>query len=280
MEIIESRLIYGLNARANTTQANVFGSLQIGKDIQSVDLNANKAYTVTAFCKSGDSFNFNPVTSVATGTTFVPGSGMQEQQIGSDTATASGDIVVTITSAYTGTMVFSVPVTQGDTPEQWIDKIVAKANLTLVEYLPTFNLLRSGNSLYINSTPIDVSANGKEVSFHGPDDPTLNLAIDGGSTGITSSPTSIRTATGTETLGVKIFGGDGNDFDGDPIGNITPLAMLVRTEKACTIDLIINGYNWLMPMNSTILLHLIPDETNWQFSPVDNGWIEITIIGQ
>lgn len=280
MEITSARLTYGLNARATSSQPNIFGDFQIGGNLLSFAPEIRKAYTITAFCKSGDSFNFNPVTSVATGTTFVPGSGMQEQQIGSDTATASGDIVVTITSAYTGTMVFSVPVTQGDTPEQWIDKIVAKANLTLVEYLPTFNLLRSGNSLYINSTPINVSANGKEVSFHGPDDPTLNLAIDGGSTGITSSPTSIRTATGTETLGVKIFGGDGNDFDGDPIGYITPLAMLVRTEKACAIDLIINGYNWLMPMNSTILLHLIPDETNWQLSPVDNGWVEVTVLGQ
>lgn len=279
MNIIESRLIYGLNARANTTQANVFGSLQIGKDIQSIDIDARKAYTLTAFCKANDSFQLNPFSGVATGTNFVSGNGMQEQQIGSDTATASGDIVVTLTSVSIGEQIWSVPVAQGDTPEQWIDKIVAKANLTLPEYVPGFNLLRSGNSLFVNSTPIVVSANGKQVSFHGPDDPTLNLSIDGGATGITSSATSIRTATGSETLGVKIFGGDGKDFDGVDIGYTYPTGMLIRTERHCTIDLVLTGGSIQIPNNSTMLLHLIPDETQWQFSPVDNGWVEITVVG-
>ena len=265
MEITSARLTYGLNARATSSQPNISGDIQIGSNLTSLSLDVTKAYSLKAFCPDGGSFTFDPTTGAAEETTDWGVLGELKLLLeGVGTVVGDGTIEINIGGFNWSS---SVPVSNGDTPVQWIEKVVTQLNAEFAaETSYDFRLRRDGTSLIFESNPVAETPGTITELF------SFTLALVEGATGIEPAEATIIYPD------YKIHGGEGKDFDGIIISPMAPKAILIESSTPFEVQIGVSTLD--IPANGVILLKEVPSETAWTFTAVNEGWIEITVAGQ
>jgi hypothetical protein len=231
MDLTQSILSYGLRSTATPTSTNVFNDVEIGvAQTQERFADADVIYSLRAvMAGSASSLSISQFYGTCTATTFVTGTAQVETATAAGTITASGNASVTVTSSVlTGSpLTISVPVILGDTASVWAGKArTALAANTAIAALFSVGGTTTGISLTKSSATIG------GLSIYSANDATLNIALANGTcTGITAAPTSANTTAGVATSGVKLYDGDGKDFE----GNALPLmSTLYATLLSCT----------------------------------------------
>lgn len=219
MILTNSRATFGLNTRATPTATNVTGPVQIGANNETVTLTADVAYSLRAiFAGGSDVLALDLTANDTTGSTaWVAGTAQVETATAAGTITGSGNATVIVTAAgMTGSpKTISVAVTNGDTAATWAGKVrTALAADTAVSAL--FTVSGSTTSIVLTRRPTTSYTVGTStVGIYPANDATLNISLANGTcTGITTAGTSANTTSGVATDGVKIYDGDGNDFEG------------------------------------------------------------------
>jgi len=254
--------MFGLNASATSSQHNISGDFQVGGNIESYSLDADKAMSMKANCPAGGAFMFNPTIGnaspigtwaddVAYQTLQLVGSGWGDAIITDATQINFGDI--------------SVPVTTGQTPEVWGQAVCDAVNATLTG---------SGYRLRMNGT---------EMIFEPDPNSATPGIVDVDDLFVVTGPTAgfgnKNSTLATRPSQFGILEGEGNDFDGNPLAPITPAAMLIKTAPACSIMLLDTGGLLTIPANGMLLFKELPNDTQWEFTPATAGVIQITLIG-
>lgn len=231
MTLTNSRATIGLQSKATPTSAATSGTLQIGANPSVITFpDADVAYAIRAFfAAGGPSFTPNLNTGVTTGSTaFVAGAAQIETATAAGSATSSGNITITVTSAgMTGSpLAITVPIVNADAPATWAEKVrvALAANATIAA---RFTVSGTTTAIVLTRKPGTVLvADNESVNLFLATDGTLNIAIAAGSTGITAAASSANTLAGTVTSGVMIRDGDGKDIFGITIPTCTPKAVL------------------------------------------------------
>ena len=231
MNLSNSRAIIGLTSKATPTSTAVNGTVQIGDNSRNISLpDIDVAYCVRAFFAAGaPTFAVNLTTGATTGSTaFVTGVAQVETATAAGTASASGDITITVTSAgMTGSpLAITVPILIGDVAATWATKVRAAltANAVIAE---RFAITGATTAIILTRKPGQVLTDGtNSVNLFVATDATLNVAIAAGTTGITSAASSANTTLGTVTSGVHIHDGDAKDFEGVTIPTCVPNGVL------------------------------------------------------
>lgn len=263
--------MFGLNASATSSQHNISGDFQVGGNIESYSLDADKAMSMKANCPAGGSFYFFPTSGIASpiGTWADDVAYQTLQLVGS----GWGDAIITNVTqvsftgytSSTGTIDTNVAVTTGQTPEIWGQSVCDAINITLAG---------SGYRLRMNGT---------EMIFEPDPNAATPGIVDSGNIFYLGGPTSgfsLKNSTqATRPSQFSIIEGDGKDFDGTTLSPITPAAMLIKTIPACTIYMDTTGGQIVIPANGMILFKEVPQETDWIFTPATAGEIQITLIG-
>lgn len=229
MNLSNARATIGLQASASPTSSNVSGSVQIGENTKTVSFpDADVAYSVRAiFAAGGDSLAINLTTCDTTGSTaFVAGAAQVETATAAGTITLAGNATVTVTAAgMTGSpKAISVPVALADTPASWAAKartaLAADANVSAL-----FSVSGANAAIILTRKPTSShNVPGGALNLHPGNDSLINIALANGTcTGITPAATSANTITGVLSEGVKIYDGDGKDFEGNTISAITDI---------------------------------------------------------
>ena len=230
MNLANSRATLGLTTKATPTSTAVNGSVQIGDNPQTITFpDANVGYSVRAFFAAGaPTFNLALTTGATTGSTaFVTGVAQVETATAAGTASASGDITVTVTSAgMTGSpLAVTVPILINDTAATWATKVrtALAANAVIAA---RFTISGATTAIILTRKPGEVLTDGvNTVNLFVANDSTLNIAL-AGPAGVTAAATSANTTAGTVTSGVYILDGDAKDFEGVTIPTCVPNAVL------------------------------------------------------
>jgi hypothetical protein len=218
MNLANSRATLGLTTKATPTSTAVNGSVQIGDNPQTLTFsNADVAYSLRAFFAAGSpELDLELTTGVTTGSTaFVEGAAQVETATAAGTASASGNVTTTVTSAgMAGSpLAITTAILNGDTAATWAGKVrtTLAANATIAA---RFTVGGTSTSIVLTRKPGDSLTDGNEtVNLFLATDATLNIALAGPS-GVSAAPTSAGTVVGTVTSGVLIRDGDGKDFEG------------------------------------------------------------------
>jgi hypothetical protein len=231
MNLTNSRATIGLTSKATPTSTAVNGTVQLGDNPQTISFPAaNVGYSVRAFLAAGSpTFTLNLTTGHSTGSTaFVTGVAQVETATAAGTASASGNITVTVTSAgMAGSpLAVTVPILSGDTPTVWAVKVRTALTANAV-IAARFTVSGATTAIILTRKPGQVLTDGIEsVNLFVATDATLNVEIAAGSTGITAAATSTNTTAGTATSGVLVRDGNGEDFEGVAIPTCVPKAVL------------------------------------------------------
>lgn len=241
MNLANSRATLGLTTKATPTSTAVNGSVQIGDNPQTITFpDANVGYSVRAFFAAGaPTFNLALTTGATTGSTaFVTGVAQVETATAAGTASASGDVTVTVTSAgMTGSpLAVTVPILSGDTASVWAGKVrtALAANVTIAA---RFTVSGTTTSIILTRKPGEVLTDGvNTVNLFVANDSTLNIAL-AGPAGVTAAATSANTTAGTVTSGVYILDGDAKDFEGVTIPTCVPNAVLFANGGTTALEI-------------------------------------------
>jgi hypothetical protein len=241
MNLANSRATLGLTTKATPTSTAVNGSVQIGDNPQTITFpDANVGYSVRAFFAAGSpTFNLALTTGATTGSTaFVTGVAQVETATAAGTATAPGDVTVTVTSAgMTGSpLAVTVPILNGDTASVWAGKVrtALTANATIAA---RFTVSGTTTSIILTRKPGEVLTDGvNTVNLFVANDSTLNIAL-AGPAGVTTAGTSANTTAGTVTSGVYILDGDAKDFEGVTIPTCVPKAVLFANGGTTALEI-------------------------------------------
>ena len=241
MNLANSRATLGLTTKATPTSTAVNGSVQIGDNPQTITFpDANVGYSVRAFFAAGaPTFALALTTGATTGSTaFVTGVAQVETATAAGTATGSGDITVTVTSAgMTGSpLAVTVPILNGDTASVWAGKVrtALTANATIAA---RFTVSGTTTSIILTRKPGEVLTDGvNTVNLFVATDGTLNIAL-AGPAGVTAAATSANTTAGTVTSGVYILDGDAKDFEGVTIPTCVPKAVLFANGGTTALEI-------------------------------------------
>jgi len=241
MNLANSRATLGLTTKATPTSTAVNGSVQIGDNPQTITFpDANVGYSVRAFFAAGaPTFNLALTTGATTGSTaFVTGVAQVETATAAGTATAPGDVTVTVTSAgMTGSpLAVTVPILNGDTASVWAGKVrtALTANATIAA---RFTVSGTTTSIILTRKPGEVLTDGvNTVNLFVANDSTLNIAL-AGPAGVTTAGTSANTTAGTVTSGVYILDGDAKDFEGVTIPTCVPNAVLFANGGTTALEI-------------------------------------------
>lgn len=239
MNLSNARATIGLQAKATPASTATSGTLQIGANPQVITFpDADVAYSIRAFFAQGDpEFTPNLSTGVTTGSTaFVAGAAQVETATAAGTASASGDITATITSAgMAGSpLAITVPILNGDTAAVWAGKVrtALAANAVIAA---RFVVSGTNTAIVLTRKPgTMLVADNESVNLFLATDATLNIAL-AGPTGVTPAATSANTVAGTVTSGVLIRDGDGNDFEGVAIPACNVFALLLDNSGLNTL---------------------------------------------
>jgi hypothetical protein len=255
MSISSPRAFYGLSAAANPSKTLVSGAFELGRRQSQIELASTVAYSVRAvLADSAATLTVVLSTGVASGTTFAAGAPQVETATAAGTITVSGNATVTVTSAgMTGSpLAISVPVLEGDTASVW----AAKIRTALSENQAVsgrFDVSGTGTSIILTRKTNTV---GGVVLYQAGNDETLNIALaNGTSTGITTAAASANTTTGVNSSGVKIFDGDGKDFEGNTIPAFTVIdAILLESSLSADVAVSSIGISGLILETGIIFL--------------------------
>jgi hypothetical protein len=241
MNLANSRATIGLTTKATPTSTAVNGSVQIGDNPQTITFpDADVAYSVRAFfAAGGPEFDLATTTGATTGSTaFVTGVAQVETATAAGTASAPGDVTVTVTSAgMTGSpLAITVPILSGDTPTVWAGKVrtALAANATIAA---RFTISGTTTAIVLTRKPGTVLTDGvNTVNLFVATDGTLNIAL-AGPAGVTAAATSANTTAGTVTSGVYILDGDAKDFEGVTIPTCVPKAVLLVNGGTAALEI-------------------------------------------
>lgn len=233
MAITSAQAIFGLNAAGTATGTGTQGTIQIGPSQTQYPLtDANVAYsTRIILAKANDEATIDLTDNDTTGSdAWVAGTAQVETATAAGTVSGAGNASVVVTSAgMTGSpLTVSVAVAASDTAAVWAGKVrtALAANTVIaarfaVSGTSTAIILtrRPTTSIPVGSTTVDILPGN---------DTTLNIALDNGtSTGITPAASSANTTEGVATSGARIFDGDGKDWEGNTLEEITYLRALL-----------------------------------------------------
>jgi len=168
----------------------------------------------------------------------VTGVAQVETATAAGTATAPGDVTVTVTSAgMTGSpLAVTVPILNGDTASVWAGKVrtALTANATIAA---RFTVSGTTTSIILTRKPGEVLTDGvNTVNLFVANDSTLNIAL-AGPAGVTTAGTSANTTAGTVTSGVYILDGDAKDFEGVTIPTCVPKAVLFANGGTTALEI-------------------------------------------
>lgn len=242
MNLSTARATIGLQAKATPTSTAVGGSVPIGANPTVVSFpDADVIYAVRAFfAAGGPELDLATTTGSTTGSTaWVAGAAQIETATAAGTASASGDVTITVTSAgMTGSpLAIPVAIVNGDTAATWAGKVrtALAANATIAE---RFTVSGTTTAIILTRKPGTVLTSDNEtVNLFLATDATLNIAIGAGTTGITAATNSANTLAGTVTSGVLIRDGDAKDFEGVTIPTCVPKAVLLANGGTAALEI-------------------------------------------
>lgn len=242
MNLSTARATIGLQAKATPTSTAVGGSVPIGANPTVVSFpDADVIYAVRAFFAAGSpELDLALTTGSTTGSTaWVAGAAQIETATAAGTATSSGNITITVTSAgMTGSpLAIPVAIVNGDTAATWAGKVrtALAANATIAA---RFAVSGTTTAIILTRLPGTVlTADNETVNLYLAEDATLNIAIGAGTTGITAAATSTGTLAGTVTSGVLIRDGDAKDFEGVTIPTCVPKAVLFANGGTAALEI-------------------------------------------
>jgi hypothetical protein len=230
------RAIYGLFGTGTPTKTQSSGNVQIGIGSNSLPLTgATKAYCVSAtLANTGNTLTIDTETGIGT-----PGTAPVSQV---ETATAAGTIgtsgnaAVVVTGArITGSPItLAVAVVSGDTASVWAGKVRTALNANAAI---SSKYTVGGTTTSISLTEIIAENN----------DSTLNISLANGTcTGITAAPTSDNTTTGIGGVKLTNNTGDGNDFEGVPLGTMTGVfGMCIKNTGSGILQIDVDGTDYV-----------------------------------
>jgi hypothetical protein len=241
MNLSTARATIGLQAKATPTSTAVGGSVPIGANPTVVSFpDADVIYAVRAFFAAGSpELDLATTTGSTTGSTaWVAGAAQVETATAAGTASASGNVTTTVTSAgMTGSpLAITTAILNGDTPTVWAGKVRTSlaANATIAA---RFTVSGTGTDIILTRLPSAVLASDNEtVNLFLASDATLNIAL-AGPAGVTTASTSANTVAGTVTSGVLIRDGDAKDFEGVTIPTCVPKAILLANGGTAALEI-------------------------------------------
>ena len=228
MNLSNARATFGLQAKATPTSSNVSGSIQIGANSETISFpTADVVYSLRAiFAGNSDELAIDLTDCDTTGSTaFVAGNAQVE--IATITAaagaTSSGTMTLGLTSAgMTGSPLnIAVPLVTGThTNAALIAAAARNALLANAVVVARFTISGTGPNIVLTRKPTSSYAVPTGIlNLYAANDTTLNLAIPSG-LGVTAAATSANTTAGVISDGVKIYDGDGKDFEGETLAAI------------------------------------------------------------
>lgn len=259
MNLANSRAILGLTTKATPTSTAVNGSVQIGNNPQTLTFpDADVAYSIRAFFAEGNpELDLELTTGVTTGSTaFIAGAAQVETATAAGTASASGNVTTTVTSAgMAGSpLAITTAILNGDTAATWAGKVrtTLAANTVIAS---RFTVSGTSTAIVLTRKPGGTLTDDNEtVNLFLATDSTLNIAL-AGPAGVTAEPTSANTVVGTVTSGVLIRDGDGKDFEGVTIPALIVYGALFVNSANGTVQVSSDADVTLMPIsgNSSVL---------------------------
>lgn len=228
MKVSKLTAFLGLIGLADNTRFNVTGTSSVGSQLAKVDLPVSDIiYALRFVVFSGAAVLNLSAGTTATSTALVAGS----QKVVSITcvgpvAGTVGNLIVPVTVTVTGmaTQSINVPVKAGDAVEVWTAKVRA-ALAANVEIASRFAVGGVNAVITLSQLPLFDDKEG----FKGWAAPiaTVTIAVATGTALVTVANSAV-TAAGAITSGVKVFGGDGKDHEGN-----TLLTLLTLTGFDC-----------------------------------------------
>lgn len=212
----------GLTGRFTPASQGASGSLVFGKAATTTRLpTARMGYTVRALIANGATFSLDLSNGDTTGSTsWVAGTQQVETLVVSGTVSASGNLTVTVTATgMSGSpLALSVPVLNGDSATAVATKI-RSALAANIHISPRFEVGGLGANVQLLRKPFSTfNVGGTAYSFFYANDTALNIALaNGTAAGLSAVTNSTNTTSGVVTSGVKLFDGDGNDLEGEPL---------------------------------------------------------------
>jgi hypothetical protein len=288
MNLSTARATIGLQAKATPTSTAVGGSVPIGANPTVVSFpDADVIYAVRAFFAAGSpELDLATTTGSTTGSTaWVAGAAQVETATAAGTASASGNVTTTVTSAgMAGSpLAITTAILNGDTPSVWAGKVRTSlaANATIAA---RFTVSGTTTAIVLTRKPGAVLTDGTEtVSLFLAEDATLNIAL-AGPAGVTAAPTSANTLAGTVTSGVLIRDGDAKDFEGVTIPTCVPKAILLANGGTAALE--IDGGGTLANLDieggSSILIaggNVLTGETALTFTG-SSTYLTVTVLGE
>ena len=294
--ISDARAIYGLQATGVHTSSGVIGSAQIGTTQTQVRFpTADVAYSLRAiFAGSGDELAIDLTDCDTTGSTaFVAGTAQVETATitAASGATASGTMTMVLTSAgMTGTPL-NVPVALTTAAHTTAALIAAAARAALsanAVVAARFSIGGTGANIVLTRKPTSsYTVPGGILNLYAANDTTLNLAIPSG-LGVTAAASSANTTAGVVSSGVKIYDGDGKDFEGVTLVPIVLIkGVLFRNDSATGIQFLSDSTDQIIPISSNSLCLFAVDnngssiilEQVGAFTAIGETDLTITVIG-
>jgi hypothetical protein len=236
-----ARAVYGLRASADPSKTQVSGGLSIGVEATTLPLTgATKAYCVSATLASADdTLTIDTETGIATIGTTPVAQVETATVVAAAGATSNGNLAVTVTGArITGSpLAVSVPLTTADNTAA----LVAARIRSSLGQTPTIaeKYQVAGTGADVTLTEIDPQNN----------DATLNIAIAAG-LGVSAIVTSTNTTAGVGGVKLTNNTGDGDDFEGIPLGEMQDVfGMCVRNTSTGSFLVDIGGGDFAISLD-------------------------------
>jgi hypothetical protein len=236
-----ARAVYGLRASADPSKTQVSGGLSIGVEATTLPLTgATKAYCVSATLASADdTLTIDTETGIATIGTTPVAQVETATVVAAAGATSNGNLAVTVTGArITGsTVAVSVPLTTAMTTAALVAAQV-RASLGQTPAIAAKYFV-AGTGADVTLTEIDPQNN----------DTTLNIAIAAG-LGVSAIVTSANTTAGVGGVKLTNNTGDGDDFEGIPLGEMQDIfGMCVRNTSTGSFLVDIGGGDFAISLD-------------------------------
>lgn len=217
MSVTNTRVRFGLSFNGTSSREGVSGTSSIGLGNQDQRIAIVTAGAVARLLIApSTTVDWDILEHLAsTADAWTAGTAQVETATAVGTASASGDITVTVSSSgMAGSpLAITVPITSGDTATQWAAK-VRTALAATVQVAGRFTIGGSTTAIALTRKPLNTFvAGGESVPFYAGNDAGLNIAISAGSTGVTTASTSANTTAGVATAGFKVYE-EGVDYEG------------------------------------------------------------------
>jgi len=255
MALENAKFTYGLSATAAATSINTSGDFTLGIDPTILLLpEVTNGYSFGGcIYGNGDSVTFSPLDGVVTiDDAFVAGTAQVETANAAGTTSGAGNVSVTFTAAaVTGSPItVSVAVASGDTASTWAAKVRTALSLNTA-ISSVYTISGTGTSIVATRIPLVIRADCPSSNYA--NDSTLNIALANGSPspGITPAATSANTTAGVATDGAYILKGDGNNYEGNPIGTMTEIHGILLACEAGAISIQTSEYSFQLNGAST-----------------------------